>query len=44
MQRRNFFQGSAAVSASHEEVGPVVKGDVIEMHIDKLPNLSVRIL
>jgi len=43
MQRRNFFQGSAAVSASHEEVGPL-KGDVIEMHIDKLPNLSVRIL
>ena len=25
-------------------VGPVVVGDVIEMHIDGLPNLSVKIV
>jgi hypothetical protein len=25
-------------------VGPVVRGDVIEMHIDRLPNLSVKIV
>jgi hypothetical protein len=25
-------------------VGPVVRGDVIEMHIDGLPNLSVKIV
>jgi fumarylpyruvate hydrolase len=25
-------------------VGPVVRGDVIECHIDGLPNLSVKIV
>ena len=27
-----------------ENVGPVVVGDVIEMHIDRLPGLSVKIV
>lgn len=27
-----------------ENVRPVVRGDVIEMHIDGLPNLSVKIV
>jgi 2-keto-4-pentenoate hydratase/2-oxohepta-3-ene-1,7-dioic acid hydratase in catechol pathway len=31
-------------SATPENVGPVVQGDVIEMHIDGLPNLSVKIV
>ena len=31
-------------SGTPENVGPVVKGDVIEMHIDGLPNLSVKIV
>jgi 2-keto-4-pentenoate hydratase/2-oxohepta-3-ene-1,7-dioic acid hydratase in catechol pathway len=31
-------------SATPEIVGPVVQGDVIEMHIDGLPNLSVKIV
>ena len=36
--------GDIIYSATPENVGPVVKGDVIECHIDKLPNLSVKIV
>jgi fumarylpyruvate hydrolase len=39
-----LFPGDIIYSGTPENVGPVVKGDVIEMHIDKLPNLSVRIV
>lgn len=35
--------GDIIYSGTPENVGPVVRGDVIEMHIDGLPNLSVRI-
>ena len=31
-------------SGTPDKVGPVVKGDVIEIHIDRLPNLSVKIV
>ncbi len=31
-------------SGTPENVGPVERGDVIEMHIDGLPNLSVKIV
>ncbi|MDB5874324.1 MAG: nagK 1 [Ramlibacter sp.] len=39
-----LFPGDIIYSGTPENVGPVVKGDVIEMHIDKLPNLSVKIV
>jgi 2-keto-4-pentenoate hydratase/2-oxohepta-3-ene-1,7-dioic acid hydratase in catechol pathway len=39
-----LFPGDIIYSGTPDKVGPVVRGDVIEMHIDKLPNLSVRIV
>ncbi|HTN50579.1 MAG TPA: fumarylacetoacetate hydrolase family protein [Burkholderiaceae bacterium] len=36
--------GDIIFSGTPENVGPVVRGDVIECHIDGLPNLSVRIV
>lgn len=36
--------GDIIFSGTPENVGPVVEGDVIECHIDKLPNLSVKIV
>ena len=37
-----LMPGDIIYSGTPENVGPVVKGDVIECHIDKLPNLSVK--
>lgn len=39
-----LFPGDIIYSGTPENVGPVVKGDVIECHIDKLPGLSVKIV
>jgi 2-keto-4-pentenoate hydratase/2-oxohepta-3-ene-1,7-dioic acid hydratase in catechol pathway len=39
-----LFPGDIIYSGTPENVGPVVAGDVIEMHIDGLPNLSVKIV
>jgi len=39
-----MMPGDIIYSGTPENVGPVVKGDVIECHIDKLPNLSVKIV
>ena len=39
-----LFSGDIIYSGTPENVGPVVRGDVIEMHIDGLPNLSVKIV
>jgi fumarylpyruvate hydrolase len=36
--------GDIIYSGTPENVGPVVKGDVIECHIDGLPDMSVRIV
>jgi 2-keto-4-pentenoate hydratase/2-oxohepta-3-ene-1,7-dioic acid hydratase in catechol pathway len=36
--------GDIIYSGTPENVGPVVRGDLIEIHIDGLPNLSVRIV
>jgi fumarylpyruvate hydrolase len=36
--------GDIIYSGTPENVGPVVRGDVIECHIDKLPELSVKIV
>jgi 2-keto-4-pentenoate hydratase/2-oxohepta-3-ene-1,7-dioic acid hydratase in catechol pathway len=39
-----LYPGDIIYSGTPENVGPVVRGDVIEMHIDGLPNLSVKIV
>ncbi len=39
-----LFPGDIIYSGTPENVGPVVRGDTIEMHIDGLPNLSVKIV
>ena len=39
-----LMPGDIIYSGTPENVGPVVKGDVIECHIDKLPNLSIKIV
>ena len=38
-----LMPGDIIYSGTPENVGPVVRGDVIECHIDRLPNLSIRI-
>jgi 2-keto-4-pentenoate hydratase/2-oxohepta-3-ene-1,7-dioic acid hydratase in catechol pathway len=43
-QYYELFPGDIIYSGTPENVGPVVVGDVIEMHIDGLPNLSVKIV
>jgi 2-keto-4-pentenoate hydratase/2-oxohepta-3-ene-1,7-dioic acid hydratase in catechol pathway len=42
-EANELFPGDIIYSGTPENVGPVVRGDVIEMHIDGLPNLSVKI-
>ena len=39
-----LMPGDIIYSGTPENVGPVVKGDVIECHIDGLPNLSLKIV
>ena len=39
-----LMPGDIIYSGTPENVGPVVRGDVIEMHIDGLPRLSVKIV
>jgi len=39
-----LYPGDIIFSGTPENVGPVVRGDVIEMHIDGLPDLSVKII
>jgi fumarylpyruvate hydrolase len=39
-----LFPGDIVYSGTPENVGPVVKGDVIDCHIDSLPELSVKIV
>jgi fumarylpyruvate hydrolase len=39
-----LFPGDIIYSGTPENVGPVVRGDLIEMHIDGLPNLSVKVV
>jgi fumarylpyruvate hydrolase len=43
-EANELHPGDIIYSGTPENVGPVVRGDVIEMHIDGLPNLSVRIV
>jgi 2-keto-4-pentenoate hydratase/2-oxohepta-3-ene-1,7-dioic acid hydratase in catechol pathway len=39
-----LMQGDLIYSGTPENVGPVVRGDLIQIHIDRLPELSVRIV
>jgi fumarylpyruvate hydrolase len=39
-----LMPGDIIFSGTPENVGPVVRGDVMEGHIDGLPNLSVRVV
>jgi len=39
-----LMPGDLIYSGTPENVGPVVRGDVIDCHIDGLPNLSVKIV
>ncbi|QSI28696.1 FAA hydrolase family protein [Variovorax sp. RKNM96] len=43
-QAFELMPGDIIYSGTPENVGPVVRGDLIEIHIDGLPNLSVRIV
>ena len=43
-EANELFPGDIIYSGTPENVGPVVRGDLIEIHIDKLPNLSVKIV
>jgi len=43
-EANELFPGDIIYCGTPENVGPVVRGDVIEMHIDGLPNLSVKIV
>jgi len=36
--------GDIIYSGTPENVGPVVKGDIIDAHIDGLPDIRVRII
>jgi len=39
-----LMPGDIIYSGTPENVGPVVRGDVIDCHIDKLPNLGIKIV
>ena len=39
-----LMPGNIIYSGTPENVGPVVRGDVIECHIDGLPNLGLKIV
>ena len=39
-----LMPGDIIYSGTPENVGPVVRGDTITCHIDKLPDLSIRII
>ncbi len=39
-----LFPGDIIYSGTPDKVGPVVRGDVIDIHIDKLPGLSIKIV
>jgi 2-keto-4-pentenoate hydratase/2-oxohepta-3-ene-1,7-dioic acid hydratase in catechol pathway len=43
-EANELFPGDIIYSGTPENVGPVVRGDVIEIHIDRLPSLSVKIV
>jgi 2-keto-4-pentenoate hydratase/2-oxohepta-3-ene-1,7-dioic acid hydratase in catechol pathway len=43
-EANTLYPGDIIYSGTPENVGPVVRGDVMEIHIDRLPNLQVRVV
>ena len=43
-QTFELVPGEIIHSGAPENLGPVARGDVIECHIDRLPNLSIKIV
>ncbi len=43
-EANELFPGDIIYSGTPENVGPVVRGDVIDCHIDGLPNLGIKIV
>lgn len=43
-EANELFPGDIIYSGTPENVGPVVRGDIMEGHIDGLPNLSVKVV
>lgn len=43
-QANELFPGDLIYSGTPENVGPVVRGDVIQIHIDRLPEIGIRIV
>jgi 2-keto-4-pentenoate hydratase/2-oxohepta-3-ene-1,7-dioic acid hydratase in catechol pathway len=43
-EANELMPGDIIFSGTPENVGPVVRGDVIDCHIDRLPNLGIRIV
>jgi 2-keto-4-pentenoate hydratase/2-oxohepta-3-ene-1,7-dioic acid hydratase in catechol pathway len=43
-EANELFPGDIIYSGTPENVGPVVRGDVMEIHIDRLPNLQVKVV
>lgn len=43
-QAFELFPGDLIYSGTPENVGPVVRGDMIRAHVDGLPELSIRIV
>ena len=43
-EANELFPGDIIYSGTPENVGPVVRGDLMEGHIDGLPNLSVKVV
>ena len=43
-EANELFPGDIIYSGTPENVGPVVRGDVVEIHVDRLPNLGIRIV
>ncbi len=43
-EANELFPGDIIYSGTPENVGPVVRGDVIDCHIDGLPDLSIKIV
>jgi 2-keto-4-pentenoate hydratase/2-oxohepta-3-ene-1,7-dioic acid hydratase in catechol pathway len=43
-EANELFAGDIIYSGTPENVGPVVRGDVILCKLDRLPDLSIRIV
>ncbi len=43
-EANELMPGDIIYSGTPENVGPVVRGDVIDCHIDRLPNLGIKIV